>query len=339
MTSRVMVLLATAMAAVIALSLGGERPGPILRATASGALQIQSSHDGLAVLTASKLRPGDSAEGTLTLKNLAAGFQQLTLETTDLQDTPGGGGGLLSQWVDLRVERAGDPVYEGKLADLTTLDLGNLGAGTTTPFRFVVTLPEHGPAVDDAYAGGSVEVGWRWVGLVDVGPDPDGGEDPPHPEPPRPVLPELPEQARPERPRPAVGPSGGPTVPPVALDELEGPVPARGPRVRLWLGGRRTQRAGGTLGLSVVCRPECSLRAAVKVKIGRRWRALGRRPLGRVASTTQPSSMRFRLSALQQRSLRATMRRHGVLRVRIAVTATAPGHAAVTKVRTLRLRP
>jgi spore coat-associated protein N len=338
-TSRVLVLLATALAAVVSLSLGGEqRRGPILRATAGGALQLESSHDGSALLTASRLRPGDSAEGTLTLNNLAAGPQRLTLTTSDLRDTPGPGGGALSDWVDLRVERDGDPVFAGKLADMPDLDLGDLDAGSSTPFRFVVTLPEQGPAVDDAYAGGSVEVAWSWRGDTDAGPGPGttdaGDEDPPPAAERPPAAPPAPSQQRQD-----VAPSGRNQAPPTPVDELEGPAATRNPRVRLWLGGRSKQRLGRSLRLSTVCRPGCTLRVAAKVRVGRRWRTLGRRALGRVASASQPSSVRFRLSALQQRSLRATLRRHGAVTVRIAVTASAQGHGAVTKVRSLRLRP
>ncbi|HEX8204922.1 MAG TPA: hypothetical protein VF587_02560 [Solirubrobacteraceae bacterium] len=335
MTSRVLVLVATALAAFVSLTLGGEPRGPILRATAGGALQLESSRDGAAVLSASRLRPGDSAEGTLELKNLAPGPQKLTLSTGDLRDVPGPGGGLLSGWADLRVERDSDVVFEGKLADLVSLDLGELPAGSTTPFRFVVTLPEQGPAIDDAYAGGSVEVAWSWRGDTDAGPDP---EPPPPVKPPKPSPPSDP--PAPVLPPPAdVAPSGRGDGPPLSLDDLEGPAATGAPKVRLWVGGRRSQRLGSGLGLSAVCRPGCSLRAAAKVRVGARWRALGRRTLGTIASGSQPTSLRFRLSALQQRSLRATMRRRGALKLRIAVTASADGHAAVTKLRTLRIRP
>jgi hypothetical protein len=338
-TSRLLVVVGTVLAAIVSLTLAGEQRGPILRATAGGALQLESSHDGAAVLTASRLRPGDSAEGTLTLRNLAPGVQQLTLETTELQDTPGPGGGLMSQWVDLRVERGGDPVYAGKLADLTTLDLGDLAAGSTTPFRFVVTLPEQGPAIDDAYAGGTVEVGWTWRAVTDTGPGPE-----PEPEPEEdtdpPAAPADPPPARLDPPRGLdVAPSGRDNTPPLSIDELEGPAASGTPPVRLWLGGRRAQRMGAGLGLSALCRPGCTLRAAAKVKVGGRWRSLGRRALGVVDAGAQPAALRFRLSALQQRSLRATLRRHGALKVRISITAAAPGHGAVTKVRTLRIRP
>jgi spore coat-associated protein N len=337
-TSRLLVVVATALTAVTALSLGGEPRGPALRAAAGGALQLESSRDGAAVLTAARLRPGESAEGTLTLKNLAAEPQRLTLTTSDLRDVPGPGGGSLSTWAELRVERGADAVFAGTIADLATLDLGDLAPGSTTPFRFVVTLPEEGPAVDDAYAGGSVEVAWSWRGDADAGVGVTGETEPPAERPGRPV-PEPPAPDPPAPPRDDVLPSGRAEAPPVPLDERDGPAAARGPRVRLWLGGRSAQRMGRALGLSAACRPACALRAAAKVRVGRRWRALGRRALGAVASGAQPAPLRFSLSALQQRSLRATLRRRGTLTVRIAVTASAPGHAPVTKVRTLRLRP
>jgi hypothetical protein len=135
----------------------------------------------------------------------------------------------------------------------------------------------------------------------------------------------------------ARAPAPPPALP--SVDELEGPPGVRGDVVRLWLGGRSTQRLGTALGVSAACRPGCAVRAAARVRVGRRWRSLGRRSLGAVAARSQPVALRFRLSALQQRSLRATLRRHGPLTVRISVTAVAPGHVSVTKVRTLRLAP
>ncbi|HEX2085136.1 MAG TPA: hypothetical protein VHF89_05595, partial [Solirubrobacteraceae bacterium] len=178
MTSRVLAIAGTVLAAVASLTLGGEPAGPILRATAGGAMQLESSHDGVAVLTASRLRPGDAADGTLSLSNRATGPQRLTLSVSDLVDTPGPGGGELSRWVELRIERGADEVYAGTLADLPSLDLGDLAAGSTSSFRFTVTLPEQGPAVDDAYAGGTVEVRWSWRGDADGDP-PAGTPDPP----------------------------------------------------------------------------------------------------------------------------------------------------------------
>ena len=116
MTSRLLVAFATVLAAAMALSVGTQQRGPILRATAGGAMQLESSKDGAALLTASRLRPGDSAEGTLTLRNLAGGPQRLTLTTSDLRDVPGPGGGTLSTWAELSVERGADVVFTGKLA-------------------------------------------------------------------------------------------------------------------------------------------------------------------------------------------------------------------------------
>jgi hypothetical protein len=326
-------LAATVLAAVASLSLGGSPQAPILRATAGGALELESSRDGQAVLVATDLAPGDSAEGTLSLTNRAPGPQRLTLSTSGLQDAPGPGGGALSRWLDLRVERAGDAVFTGKLADLPSLDLGSLSPGSTAPFRLVVTLPEQGPAIDDAYAGGNVEVAWTWRGDADV-----SGEKA-EPEPPR-VAPDPPAADSPADPPADVAPSGRPATP--DIDSIEGG-PAGGPggmpAVRLWLGGRASQRLGGSLGLSAVCRPACSLRAAARVRVGGRWRSLGRRSLGSVSATSSPTALRFSLSTLQRRSLRATLSRYGALTVRITVTAVSPDRRTVTKVRTLRLRP
>lgn len=340
MTTRLIVAMATALCAVAALSVGREPDGPLLRATAGGALQLESSRDGQAVLTASSLRPGDVAEGTLTLANRAPGPQGLTLAMSGLADTPGAGGGVLSRWLDLRVERGSDVVYAGKLADLPELDLGDLAAGSVTPFRFAVALPEQGPAVDDAYAGASVEVAWSWRGeaeaeagggdagaMADDEPGAKGGSG---------AAPREPGVFAPG-PGPGVEPSGERTVPPV--DEQEGPA-ARGARpVRLWLGGRSRQRAGSRLTMSALCRPACSVRAAARVRVGGRWRSLGRRSLGTVAAGSRPQSLAFRLSPRARRAVRTLARRRGALTVRLSVTAAAPGHGSVTKVRSLRLLP
>jgi hypothetical protein len=339
MTSRLLVIVGTVLSAALALSVGESRELPSLRATAGGGMELVSSRDGQAVLTVSRLAPGGSAEGTLVLSNAAPADQRLTLSTADLRDVPGPGGGVLSERLDLRVERGGDVVFAGKLADLESLDLGDLPPGASHGFRFVVTLPESGPAVDTAYAGSSVEVGWSWRGDGDAGPETEKVKPEPEPEPERPdppvaapVVPDSPAE---------VGPSGDPVVeaPAPSVDELEGPAPLRRSAVRLWLGGRAAQRLGGGFGLSAACRPGCALRAAAQVRVGGRWRALGRRALGRVAPSSQPSAVRFRLSALQRRSLAASLRRHGQLVVRISVTAVADGHRSVTKVRSLRLRP
>ena len=325
-TTRLLVIAVSFAAAVAVLSLGAA-PEPTLRATAGGALKLGNSRDGQAVLDVARMKPGESASGTLVLENLVSAPQRLTLSMNGLQDAPGPAGGTLSQWLELRIERGTDEVFAGKLSDLPELDLGEIAAAASVPFRFTVTLPEHGPATDNAYAGAGVEVSWLW--RADLGADP--GDPPAQGAPPADRPPADP-PARPVRPT-----LDEPSAP--GIDELQGPAPTRGPRVRLWVGGRATQRMGGSLALSTVCRPECTLGVAAEVRVGRRWRTLGRRALGRVASAAQPSALRFRLSALQQRSLRATLRRRGALTVRIAVTATAPGHAPVTKVRTLRLRP
>ena len=331
-TARLLVVALTAIAAVASLSVGAS-PQPLLRATGGGDLKLGNSRDGQAILTVSRLKPGGSAQGTLTLENLAPRPQQLTLTMNGLQDMPGPGGGVLSRRLDLVIERGAEPVYAGKLADLPALDLGELAAASTVPYRFTVSLPEQGPAVDDAYAGASVRVSWLWRAEMEGGPS----EPPPTPKPPMPDPPQRPVTPGEKPVRPSDAPPLAEPAPDV--DELEGPAATRGPRLRLWLGGRPAQRVGRALGLSAVCRPACALRGTAKVKVGTRWRTLGRRTLGSLSAGPQPGALRFRLSARQVRSLKAALRRHGALTVRIAVTGGAAGHASATKVRTLRLRP
>jgi hypothetical protein len=103
MTARLLVPLATALLAALLLTVGPQRPAqPLLRATAGGDMQLQNSRDGQAILSTTGLRPGGSAEGTLTISNRAPAPQHLTLRLSDLADTPGPGGGILSQRLDLR---------------------------------------------------------------------------------------------------------------------------------------------------------------------------------------------------------------------------------------------
>ncbi len=325
-TLRLVGLTLTVAAAVVLLGLGdGPRPRTAsLVATAAGDVRLQSSRDGAAVLSADALAPGDSASGTVRLTNASGGPLDLSLAMTGLTDEAGEGGGVLSEHLDLRLERVtgagADLVWSGALAALPEVDLGALAAGDEATFRLTAALPEHGPAIDDRFARASVEVGYRWTGL--------GATEPP-------VEPVEIERA------PEIESDGGPApwVASPGPDEQDGPRSSRAAAVRLWLGARASQRVGSGLGLSAVCRPGCTLQASAQVRAGRRWRSLGRRSLGALGAASQPAGVRFALTGSQRRSLRAALRGRRSLVVRVTITAAAPGHDSVTKVRSLRLRP
>ena len=327
MTARLVVVVATALAAVIALSVGARRPDSLtLRATAGGAMQLGNSRDDQAILSTSGLRPGTSVEGSLTLTNLAGAPQRLSLSMSDLEDVPGAGGGVLSQRLDLLVERGGDVVFTGKLADLESLDLGELAPGSSEPYRFVVALPEGGTAIDNAYAGGRVEVAWSWRGDVD-GDAPAGPGGPERPE------------------RPDVSPSGGgersapePPASEPSVDELVGPAPdARG--VRMWLGGRRLQAIGRRSSFAVLarCRPDCSVDAIALVRGGGGRRLAAVRLRG-AAVGAGAARLRFALRGAALRRVRSAAGA-GPVTVTVKLLARADGRRGVAKTRTLRLRP
>ena len=334
-------------AALVALSVAVARPsedrGPTLRATAAGDLQIASSAADQAILDVSGLSPGDAASGALTIANKAPGSQKLRLKTVGVVDTPGPGGGVLSSHLRLLVERTtgstAHVVYDGPVDQLTDVDLGALPASSSHVYTFTATVPEGGPALDDPYAGASVEVGWRWEAKSD-------GEDE------QTLVPEpSPEPAAPAKPggaaRGATAPAAAGTTGAqrAAGPDEEGPAPAAGGSVRLWLGGPRVQRAvvrrgrrGVTLEALARCRPACSVVAKAKVRIGRRWVTLPSRRVGAAHSRGPASKLSFRLSARELRRLRAAMPRGRRVSVRLVVRATAPAAAPSEHTLALSLR-
>ena len=314
-----------------------EPPAPAIVATASGDLQIASSQDGQAILDVSNMRPGETAVGTLTLSNKSPGSQKLRLSTTSIDDAPGPKGGVLSQRLALDVDRlTGSTVHEvygGTLAGMSEVDLGNLPPVGAQDYRFTVTLPEGGPALDDAYNGASVEVGWRWTATSD--------EKAKDPQPAPPVATTPVEKPREPRATPPAEPARGSDSPRAEPDrtEWEGPAIPAGRPVRMWVGGRRSQRLGRkrTLAMLARCRPACSIEANVRVRVGRRWVALPARRVGGARAQGAPAKLAVRLTAADLRRVRKAFGRRGMT-VRLTLRATAPAHEAGQITRVLQIR-
>ena len=100
----------------------------------------------------------------------------------DLTDTPGPGGGQLSQALQLTIRdvAGGPPVYSGPLATLESRALGHVTAGQTRSYLFTVQLPDGGvpPSPiggDNAFAGASVNVRYVWDLTGDETDGGDGG--------------------------------------------------------------------------------------------------------------------------------------------------------------------
>src|SRR5262245_52921609 len=89
------------------------------RLTAKGALRISNSLDGRAILTAPNLAPGQGASGQVTVRNDGRQRGRLRLIQRITAETPGAGGGLLSERLQLTIDRVnGKGVYAGPLGEL-----------------------------------------------------------------------------------------------------------------------------------------------------------------------------------------------------------------------------
>ncbi|HEX4463430.1 MAG TPA: hypothetical protein VH042_02180 [Solirubrobacterales bacterium] len=138
----------------------------------AGNLAQSNSKEGAAVLTAVKMVPGTSTNGTVVITNSGDVAGTFTLSKTSLTDTPGANGGQLSGVLNLKVEdvtKAGSPisVYSGKVGAMGAQSLGSFAAGEARTYKFTVEFPDGGvPASattgDNAYKGSSMSVGYQW---------------------------------------------------------------------------------------------------------------------------------------------------------------------------------
>lgn len=163
-----------ALAAVAAIAAGAAWDDGSDRATirteVSGSFSLANSRERMPVLTAANIGPGDSAEGTVEIANEGSEAIAVTLAQHDLVDTPGAGGGLLSQRLRLRVTSDSTPqsVYEGSLAAMPPQALARLAPGAVRSYEFVATLPDSGAATaaENAVQEASTSVAYSWTAEV-----------------------------------------------------------------------------------------------------------------------------------------------------------------------------
>ena len=102
-----MALALNALLGLLALGLAFAPPGegaPQLQlASASGALSLSNSKEGAAIFRAVAMRPGEEASGSVTITNTGTVTGALTLAPAAPADTPGQGGGTLSDKLELLV--------------------------------------------------------------------------------------------------------------------------------------------------------------------------------------------------------------------------------------------
>jgi hypothetical protein len=162
-------------------SQGAERGGssPAVRASAaSGSLSLANSRGNGAIFSATGMAPGRSTSGEVTITNNGSLAGGLALAAGDVADTPGIGGGRLSERLELVVLDVGGvrTVYSGPMAALGRRELGTMAPGEARTYRFTATLPDGGVPLsalggDNAYQGATLTTSYVWTATAAEPPD------------------------------------------------------------------------------------------------------------------------------------------------------------------------
>jgi hypothetical protein len=145
----------------------------------AGTLDIDSSKDGVAIVTAAGMVPGQTREGTATIKHAGDAPAQFHLADSDLADTPGPNGGKLSDALDLTVVDLGPDgapgggddvspaVYTGRFDSMPSIDLGTWAPLDKHTYRFVMTFrntgaPGSATTQDNAFKGSATTITYTW---------------------------------------------------------------------------------------------------------------------------------------------------------------------------------
>jgi spore coat-associated protein N len=137
---------------------------------AAGTLTILNSKEGLAVLTASNMKPGDSATGTVDVQNTGSLSGAFTLSRSGIVDSDGAN--PLSAKLNLVVKDCGDfsagaptcdvgdpQKYSGTIATMTSSALGTFAASEKHRYQFAVTFDS---SATNAYQGDTSSVQFDW---------------------------------------------------------------------------------------------------------------------------------------------------------------------------------
>ena len=158
------VLAATALIGGTGASFSAHSANPANVFTA-GVLQHSNSKAGSAVLSITKMKPGDTQSGTVTLTNTGDIVGTFGLTKSALVDTAGQNGGVLSGRLDVEITDTGSNtvVYTGKVGAMGALALGTYAAGEAHTYRFAVSFPDAGTAAsdttgDNAFKGSTLSV-------------------------------------------------------------------------------------------------------------------------------------------------------------------------------------
>jgi hypothetical protein len=130
-----------------------------------------NSKEGKPVLVARNLVPGEMRSGSVTITNPASSQVRYQLRATNLRDTPGPNGGLLSRRLLLKIveqsSRGSRLIFSDSLTRLDTVSLGVWRPGERRTYTFTARLPAGGTPPsprtgDNVYQGSSARVDLLW---------------------------------------------------------------------------------------------------------------------------------------------------------------------------------
>jgi hypothetical protein len=138
--------------------------------TAGAAATLTDSLGGGAIVTAANMGAGNSVTGDVRIAFDGDATAAVALTTSGVTDTPGPGGGRLSDVLLVAVDdlTTGQPVYAGPLATMPEVQAGRLSPGDAHDYRFTVTLPR---SAGDGFQSSTAELAYVWT-ATDAPPDP-----------------------------------------------------------------------------------------------------------------------------------------------------------------------
>jgi spore coat-associated protein N len=136
----------------------------------AGNLHHTNSTANAAILTASAMKPGDTAQGTVTIANDGSLAGTFSLATSNLTDTAGANGGKLSDDLQLQIvdQTTSTTIYSGAIKSVGTVAAGTYAAGASHTYQFTVTFPDGGTPSgattgDNSYKSSSMSIEFDWT--------------------------------------------------------------------------------------------------------------------------------------------------------------------------------
>ncbi len=124
----------------------------------AASVRLSSTAANQAIVSAEKMKPGESREGTIEIGNKGDVTGTVTLKASGLS------GAALAAVIDLKIEDVSGggstQKWSGKLASLATLNLGSFTANETHSYKFTLSWPS--ASNEASLQGASTSLSFQW---------------------------------------------------------------------------------------------------------------------------------------------------------------------------------